>query len=240
MIHFNKEKIDQKELICFLHIPKSGGKTMWKILEEQKEQILVWHGKYFKILKKPTVYFTILRNPVERVISTYFYIRSYERDPLHEQVKNMSFQKFLSYMKDENIRNKQYHKRDIRSIRYRTVNLTTRYLSGGDPDNLKMANYNLNHYFTEVGFTERFSESLFFLKEHFGWEDTLKIKQVNRTQNRPKSTEIPPEIIKEIKRLNHNDEALYKQARRKFEDRLVKLSDQQKQALEVWKKISKG
>ncbi|MFG6150053.1 sulfotransferase family 2 domain-containing protein [Halobacillus sp. B23F22_1] len=240
MIHFNKEDLELNELICFLHIPKTGGKTMWKILDGKNEEILVWHGKHFKKLKKPTDYFTMLRDPVDRVISTYYYIKSYERDPLHKQVKNMTFENFLSYMKDEGVGDKQYHKTDLRSIRYRTVNLATRYLSGGDPNNIKKARRNLNEYFSEVGFTERFSESLFFLAQHFEWKDTLKVERVNKTQNRPKSHEVDPAIIKQIKKLNHYDIVLYNYALKKFEKRIAALSDQQKQALEEWKKNFEG
>ncbi|WP_431800927.1 sulfotransferase family 2 domain-containing protein [Halobacillus andaensis] len=239
MIHFNKEKLDLEKLVCFLHIPKSGGKTMWNILAAQEEEILVWHGKHFKKLKKQPVFFTMLRDPVERVISTFYYIKSYERDPLHEQVKDMSFEEFLTYMKADGIGNKQYHKRDIRSIRYRTVNLATRYLSGGDPEGLKKANAHLKKYFKEVGLTERFSESLFFIKKYFGWHD-IKIEHLNITQNRPKAHDIPPHIIKEIKRLNNNDIALYKQARKKFEARLSNLDEQQKIELQEWKRKAGG
>ncbi|MFC0562371.1 sulfotransferase family 2 domain-containing protein [Halalkalibacter alkalisediminis] len=173
MIQFNKEDLDQEELICFLHIPKTGGKTLWRLLDRQKDTFLVWHGKFFKQLNKPCTYFTMLRDPVDRVISTYYYIRRYERDPLHSQVKKMSLKEFVSYMNKEDLGNKPYPKKDLRSIRFRTVNLATRYISVGDPLNLGKAKENINNYFSVVGCTDMYDEFLFFMKNDLELTDLI-------------------------------------------------------------------
>ncbi|MCM3654520.1 sulfotransferase family 2 domain-containing protein [Metabacillus litoralis] len=235
MYRANIEDLDQDRLICFLHIPKTGGKTMWKILDEQSGSYLVWHGKYFKKLKKPVVFFTMLRDPIDRVISTYYYIKRYERDHLHNQVKNMSLEEFVSYLKRKDIDNERYPSGDIQIIRYRIDNLATRYISGGDPLNLEQAKINITNYFPVVGFTDMYIESLFLMKKFFNWDEFSSFEKRNVTLNRPNISEIPPDIIKTIKEANINDTKLYEWAKRDFIKKLQNLDDISKRELKSWR-----
>ncbi|MFG6115358.1 sulfotransferase family 2 domain-containing protein [Halobacillus sp. MO56] len=234
MIHFNKNDLEQDRLVCFLHIPKTGGKTLWNILEKQSEDVLVWHGKFFEELSKPFEFFTFLRDPVDRVLSTFYYIQNYERDPLHKKVKRMNFEEFVEYMKNEDIGDKPYPKKDLRSIRFRTVNLATRYLSGGNPSDIKKAKENLKNYFPVVGFTDMYNESLFLLKEHFNF-DISKVDKINTNRKRPKKNVVPKSIIKTIAELNSLDIELYQSAKEEFNNKLNQMDSTSIQKLNQWK-----
>ncbi|WP_188208217.1 sulfotransferase family 2 domain-containing protein [Alkalibacillus aidingensis] len=220
MIIFDQQTIDEKNPIVFVHIPKTGGQTMWDLLGRQKERIHVWHNKYFKVLNEPARYITILRDPVDRVISTYYYIRSYERDPLNHPVSQMSLERFVAYMKDDGIENKRFkRKEDVRNIRYRTVNLATRYLSGGDPNDIQKAKENIANHFTFIGFTDLYNESLSFMEKEFNWDFSM-VKKRNTTKNRASLNNISQPLINTIKELNEHDLDLYHSTRTQFLDRL--------------------
>jgi len=232
LIIFDKE-VNTKNALCFLHIPKTGGKTLWNLFEKQEKNILVWHSEYFKPL--PYTFFTMLRDPADRIMSTYYYIKRYKRDPLHKQVREMTLEDFIGYMCNENIVNKRYNsKNDLRNIRYRTVNLATRYLSGGDPDNIEKAKNNLNRYFSLVGITESYFESVFLMQKEFNLKFTQLIK-INETKNRPKVEEISKKIIQKIIEINKHDSELYLLAKKLFYEKLNALSADEKIELNNWK-----
>ncbi|MGP4041567.1 hypothetical protein ACTWP4_16930 [Gracilibacillus sp. D59] len=81
--HFDKEVKNSKHPV-FLHIPKTGGKTLWDLLGRQQDTIHVWHNRYFKEYQQPIRFFTILRDPADRVISTFYFLRSYQRSALYQ------------------------------------------------------------------------------------------------------------------------------------------------------------
>ncbi len=110
MIIFEKEVMEEEQPICMLHIPKTGGKTLWKILKKQQDTYHVWHRKMFKKLDKPVSFFTMLRDPVDRVLSTYYYIRSYEADPLHDILQDITLEEFVDYISNDQIKNIRYKK----------------------------------------------------------------------------------------------------------------------------------
>ncbi|WP_018933573.1 sulfotransferase family 2 domain-containing protein [Gracilibacillus lacisalsi] len=229
MIIFDKEATNPENPV-FLHIPKTGGKTLWDLFERQQDTIHVWHNRYFKDYPKPVRFFTFLRDPADRVISTYYYIRSYERDPLYQQVNDMPLQDFVEYMQNEKIENQPYNKSDIRNIRYRTVNLATRYLSGGDSNDLERAKHHITKHFELVGFTDMYLESLFFMHQIYGW-DIASINRKNKTNSRPEMDTIAPNIIQSIEQVNHHDKKLYEWAKQHF---IKKLNQLDKEELTNW------
>lgn len=94
--------------IFFLHIPKTGGNSIYAHLKEilpDRKHLKTTHNENFldsiedivhsdlisghqfypfiDILKKPVFVFTFLRNPYERVISAYEYILRNSQNPYH-------------------------------------------------------------------------------------------------------------------------------------------------------------
>lgn len=233
LIVFENEKMIEKSPVCFLHIPKSGGKSLWAILKKQEDTFHIWHRKLFKELDKKVEFFTLLRDPVDRVISTYYYIRRYEEDPLHDKVLKLSLEDFVAIMEDERHKNIQYKKKDIRSIRYRTVNLATRYLSGGDPNNIALAKYHAREHFSMIGFTDMYEESLFFLQKQYNLTIPT-IPHRNQTNNRPSLQSHSQEIIKRIEKMNAHDIHLYNWAKARFEQRISSLDSKTKKEFDKW------
>ena len=154
-------------------------------------------------LDKPADYFTVLRHPVERIISYYYFIRRQPKERNYEAVvgTNMSLADFAA------------------SGLPMTINQQTKYVSGcmGDLTNaLEIAERNLNTHFIAVGIAERFDETLLLLKRLLGWNHVFYHRQ-NATKNRPARTEVPGPVIKLIERTNALDMQLYETALRKFD-----------------------
>lgn len=63
------------EKYYFLHIPKTGGQTIRRLLRRNVDS---WHDIFhIRLFKKPEAYtFTTIRNPLDRLVSTFFYLRS--------------------------------------------------------------------------------------------------------------------------------------------------------------------
>jgi hypothetical protein len=122
-------------------------------------------------LSGPSVYFTMIRNPIDRVVSGYYHARRSPNHRLHAQAQTMDIEEFVGSGLVSWMDNGQ-----------------TRLLSGADfegelhgrgeiafgqcpPELLERAKRNLKRHFRVVGVTERFDESLLLLKKAFGWGD---------------------------------------------------------------------
>lgn len=196
-----------------------GGKTKDQInkflnlseKEKQKYDCLIGHfpfGIHRYVTKNP-VYITMLRHPVDRLVSDYCYIYHTPNHSLHNKIINGKI---------------TLHDHICEHINNNWVNLQTRLLSGysslsdyGPPWNnwesldkkaLVTAKENLKKYFKIVGATERFDESLLLMKNELGWEKVY-YRRKNITKKRPKLEKIPYETIKLIEESNKLDINLY-------------------------------
>lgn len=83
----------------FLHIPKTGGR-MWRCLFS--DIIPKTNKKHEYLKQKLNAYtFTIIRNPLDRLVSSFFYLKSYGSNPydmkscIKYNLLNMSFNEFV-------------------------------------------------------------------------------------------------------------------------------------------------
>lgn len=131
-------------------------------------------------------FITWLRDPVERVISNYFYLEKRLREVLNEEGRGLNM---LSKMQRSLI---EYARADI------TRNRQTKFLEGIDLEDFEF-----------VAIQEHYAEDLRDLARHLGWGEVEEIK-VNVTGKSKR--DVPAEIREEIARLNAEDVALYQRA----------------------------
>ena len=159
------------------------------------------------LMPPDTRFFTILRDPVERVISHYYQYRRKQDSPIHALAMRSSL---LQWVRDCGIDEMD--------------NGQTRRLAGAMPlpcgeissETLEKAKANLASRFVVVGLTERFDESQVLLHRAFGWPYRRYPKRrigINRVQR----TELSAEVLKGIENCNRFDLDLYRFASELFE-----------------------
>jgi hypothetical protein len=226
-----------KRTLIFLHIHKTGGNTLRRIVERQYDKHLIWrvykqhkpndlqklsqserarirlivgHFKfgYHELLPQPSTYITFLREPVERVISNYIWTLANENHAYHRRVVSQTSDLI------------EYIHSGIDPI---VSNGMTKMLSGrgalyGDnPRELvERAKTSVDNHFAVVGLTEMFDESLLLLSHIFGWRNIFYVKR-NVTKKRIQSKDVSKTAKDTIRQYNRLDLELYQYVLEKFE-----------------------
>ncbi|MEP0888221.1 sulfotransferase family 2 domain-containing protein [Leptolyngbya sp. PL-A3] len=142
--------------------------------EERLRYNVVWGHFDFGLerdIEEPSTYITMLREPVDRAISHYYYARKRKDHYLHKKITS------------EKLKVKEYI---VNGISQEMDNGQTRMLvkKGGwdipfgelPLEFLEQAKQNLQENFAVVGTTERFDETLVLAKEIFGWTMPLYLR----------------------------------------------------------------
>lgn len=165
-------------------------------------------------LPRPAVYVTMLREPVDRVISHYYYALHATDHPLHRRVvdERMTLEDYLvsgilDELNDGQVRRLSGARAE--AIPYGSV----------PRELLDVAKRNLREHFAAVGLTERFDESLLLFSRALGWRNVHYVTR-NVTPNRPTRSGISPGLRQLIERYNALDAELYAYARGLFHDQL--------------------
>lgn len=243
------DEIEQK-LIFFMHIPKTGGVTLRKIIEKEYNSDEIFEGDQQTALNKAkqmtkteeeklkciyghvhfgihrhfsqnATYITMLRDPVERIISLYYFLLRRPNGILYEKVKDLTLREF--------VKNKE--------LWSQTFNQQTRIAMGENFFDFKSpgaklakAKENLDTHFAVVGVTEMFDKSLFLIKKKLGWDDVRYVKK-NVSKNRPTKEEVSKEITRPIKEINELDIKLYNYVKKNLKQQIEKLDKKTKQEL---------
>jgi hypothetical protein len=237
------EEAHRKTLI-FVHIPKTAGSTLEQILirqyraaeiypfievedyrrvtrmplaEKTRYKLFQGHMPYglHHYLEQPAVYVTLLRNPIQVALSSYFYFElGYRRDVLQQDVTGVV----------PTVADMQQSK-----MRMMFDNLQTRHLSGltgvgfGECSDamLDAAKAHLEREFA-VGLVERFDESIVSLAKIFRWRAPYYIK-TNVSRTRLPRERIASEVIEWLRVQNRFDWQLYQFAEKLFNAQLQNL-----------------
>lgn len=149
-----------------------------------------WFGLHEHVARSYR-YVTLLRDPLERVVSLYYYAK------LHE---TMSLEEFVSTPPFTEVDNDQ-----------------TRRIAGVNPAvggctraTLDAARENLRRHFAVVGTTERMEETLALLNLKLGW--SREVVSVTRNVNaaRPASATLPRETVEAVRGRNEFDDELWR------------------------------
>jgi hypothetical protein len=232
---------DPQKQFFFVHIPKTAGTTFALILTRQfrwKSKLSFYPPRSRDDLKKYSSarrnkydlcyghlglesntnlergieYFTFLREPRERLLSGYKYIRTYEEKLVKAQ-EGLIGKDLKSILKDGLAKNM-----DNTMVRYLSGSLDKPYLQVNDED-LRTALKNFDTNFSIFGLTEYFDESLVLLSEYMKWEPLYYVKE-NRSKYKIDPKELDEETEAMITQCNRFDQVLYNYALAKFKKML--------------------
>lgn len=218
----------------FLHIPKTGGNTLHTLLHrlypksrtfscwyindtdridalspEEKEDLLLIKGHIRLEIAQRVPYhmyfFTLLREPIARTISLYYYIKRFKTHRHHHEIvdNNYTLQQVLEKGIVRNMDNCQVRfLASAHDVPYGEINEM----------HYRKALENLDHLMHAYGLVEYYDESLLIFQDAFSW-NTPYYASNNVTKKKEKAREHP---IAMIEQYNKYDLMLYAYAKKKF------------------------
>jgi hypothetical protein len=245
-----------REALIFLHIPKTAGTTLNRIIEhqyspfaiftidphriratakrlkrlpeERRRRLRVVRGHVLygihKFLPQGATYITLLRDPVARVLSAYYFVLRRPLNPLHRKLKTerLRIEDCLRLFPDRQ-------------------NLQCRFIAGiedaaiNDERLLDIAKENLTKSFSVVGISERFEESLMLMATTFAWQIPF-YENCRVAKTKP---QIDPNTVEMIREHNRLDLELYEFGKGLFEESLQKNQAAVREGLTALRRLSK-
>jgi Galactose-3-O-sulfotransferase len=192
-------------------------------------------------LSVPATYITMLRDPVDRVVSHYYFVRRSPGVGHYEEVasRRMTLEDFIRERAAIRATNDQTRLiSGVEKVNAKLLSGGTLPNEEGGSDILEIARKNLEKHFTLAGLSERFDESLLLLRHLLGWKNVYYVKQ-NVTKGRPAKQQLAREAISLIEKHNELDMALYEYARQRFEERVKEQGAEFKSELRSFQRNNK-
>jgi len=191
----------------------AGLPDLARILRRSDVQVAMGHFSFgvHAFQSRPASYVTMLRDPLERVISLGSHYLMWSDE---DQKRSVSAEELEQYL--------------LHTMRTEFDNDQTRRVSGLEPEfgcctasMLDQAKRNLREHFSVVGLTERFDESLILFKRvlAWSWDDVYYLPRLVNPR-RPPLAALQPLVLDLIRGRNELDLELYRYAAALFE-RLV-------------------
>ena len=219
----------------FIHVPKTAGTTMLRIIEDRypsgsveslylaspeeatariakigpRTRIVAGHVDYSYSRNFPGPFraFAMLREPVERAISLFYFVKREPSHPSHEAVREGRI--------------------TIEEMSREQGGMQARFIAGYSPTEavdehilLAQAKAHLVEKLAVFGLTERFDETLLLLTNALGWK-LRGYARANVTRKRPSQRATDPALLAAIRECSAVDIALYEFARELFEQRIA-------------------
>ena len=167
--------------------------------------------------RKKMAQFTMLREPVGRVISYYDYLRTSPNHPKYNLAKDLSLKEFVIHPDIDEMPNGQA---------FRILGLLKKELWKKNKKSeevlIEEAKYQLQHRFTLFGLTELFDHFLLMAQRGLGWNDIF-YQRMNSSKVKTNKSAIPEDVIELIKQQNSVDIALYDFAKELFMQRFTQM-----------------
>lgn len=176
-------------------------------------------------LKMPSRYVTLLREPIDRLISLYHFQKLVQsKQGTHQGVEIPEYMTLREF---------------VESVPYSEIdNGQTRRIAGVGPTYkrcpaaaLDTAKENIDSSFDVAGVLEKFDEALVLMCQEFGWNRASLCFRKNINPHRNSSSSIPDDTRDFIITRNELDVSLYEYVRKKFQATIIQKGDRFKDAV---------
>jgi hypothetical protein len=190
-IHWNFDRNDP--FASFLKLPQE---------KQDKTKIVYGHIPFglHEYVKRSVLYFTLLRDPVDRAISHYYHIRKLPNHFYHRMAVEMDIGEFIL--------RSRFREFDNGQVRQLTG---TGLLPFGQcsEDLLLQAITHLQNHFCFVGLQERFDESIVLLRRRLQWQKPPLYRRRNVNPWRRHAPSLSSEALAIVEAHNELDRRLY-------------------------------
>jgi hypothetical protein len=178
----------------------------------------------------PTAYITLLRDPVQRIISDYYHRLNDPNTTYHNDIQKMNFKDYLN---------------DSR-LAFIHDNGMTRLISGDyeveegncTKEMLEKAKNNIQEHFVVAGLTERFDESLWLMKRKLHWPYPYYYKKNVWSKQKNKKKAISKANVLRVREKNGLDIQLYDFVKQRFNSALQEQSSEFFEALQTFQRYN--
>lgn len=176
-----------------------------RLLPRQDLRAVLGHFLFgiHKRLTRPATYITMLRHPVERILSLYYFEKLVEaKFGAHQGIRMPAETTLESFVESPPFQ-------EVDNGQTRRISGLWPEIGGCTKAMVKQAKDNLRSHFAVVGITERFDESLVLLKQVFSWNKDVFYYPMNTNPNRTTTTTESQDVIDMILARNVFDYELY-------------------------------
>jgi hypothetical protein len=267
ILNFDQAKFHaERNVLIFVHIPKTAGTTLGRILERQfpRDQIYTFDHNEQRQIDRLKILSTEEKDQI-RCVKGHVPFGLHEwfsqtpryvtvlRHPIERAVSGYYFSQSIG---NENPFLGAYIKKSLREYmdflsERNEVNLQTRIVSGNiDLDHvhppypplpeeaLAVAKQNLAQKFEVAGLTERFDECLILIQQLFGFRNIFYSK-LNVTRTRASINQISEQVLEFIARAEHADMQLFRFAEQLFEQRIQSQGPLFKYKIHIFKLLNR-
>jgi len=175
---------------------------------------------------RPAKYFTIVRHPVDRAVSSFFHLRRSTHIPSYPHIKDMSIEEYLDSgigldPFDQQVRMLSGHSEldvpmDPNGRRIWAPNVERRHLEA--------AKRNIETHFLAAAPIEDFTGMLLFLRAIYGWKlHNLIFRVRNETPGRPQLERVAEATRRRLAECNRYDIELYDWVKERFAEQIRSL-----------------
>jgi len=228
-------------LFIFTHIPKTAGTSLfervirpnfaeretlgagvrefWSSFKAHHRVVSghVGYGLHW-LTRRRAVYLTFLRDPIERAISHYFFIRqcnpAYCEHDRYDDATSCTLAEFYLLPR--------YQNEMTRMLAGFPIERLALYLNSSACDRwaYNVARRRLLHDYDCFGIKERFEESAEHIRSRYGWQATPHHERMKKTRGRLNVTDLDEATLRTLRKAHQYDVRLYEYAWMLLDDRL--------------------
>lgn len=212
--------------------------------DSRKQQLQIVNSHFgfglHEFLPRPYTYITFLRNPIDRVVSMYYYLHRTRNSQTNPLPPDLSLQDYVQTY--QGVQNGMTKYLSGVMFKDQIADKSPQFIGNSqcmDEAQLELAKKNLKEHFKVIGLAEKFDESLILLKKTLGWKIPLYDKN-NVSKSRPSTRDVSKDVLKLIEQSNEFDVQLYEYGKQIFEDLINHQGTSFKREVDEFKEVNKS